>query len=94
MKESSRQEERCVPVAILEEMKISALRIMEKIKSNDTEEAQGAMQQYAALVDRFYQVNAEFMAPGQYVKAKDDANYFIHLLDLAIGYSATSLRNE
>jgi hypothetical protein len=94
MKESLGQEEKCVPVAILEEMRISALRILEKIRSDNTGEAEEAMQQYDALVDRFYQANAEFMVPGQYLKAKHDAEYFIHLLDLAIGYSATSGQRE
>ena len=72
------------------EMKASALRILEKIRNADADEAQDAMEEYSALVDRFYQANENFMAPGQYKKAKQDAEYFIHLLDLAIGYAATS----
>ena len=50
------------------------------------------MQKYTALVDRFYKANENFMAPGQYMAAKQDAEYFIRLLDLAIHHSAISIR--
>jgi hypothetical protein len=91
MDEASGKEE-CVPLDVLIEMKISALRILGKIRSDDTQEAQDAMENYVALVDRFYQVNEHFMVSEQCMAAKQDAEYFIHLLDLAIHYSATSVQ--
>jgi hypothetical protein len=48
MKKSSGQLEQCVSVGIFEEMKISALRILEKVKSTDTAEAQCDMKEYNA----------------------------------------------
>jgi len=44
-------------------------------------------------VDRFYQVE-EHLAPHQYRAAKQDFEYFIRLVDLAIQYSATSDKDK
>lgn len=44
------------------------------------------MQEYAVLVDRFYEANEHLMAPQQYRAAKVDSEYFLRLLDLAIQY--------
>jgi hypothetical protein len=73
----------------LREIKLSALPILERIKSADTVDVQNAMKEYTALVDRFYQVE-ENLAPQQYSAAKQNFEYFIRLLDLAIQYSVTS----
>lgn len=70
----------------LEEMKITALGILARLHSNDTVDVQSAMQEYVALVDRFYQENEELMAPEQGKAAKQDYEYFLRLLDLAIAY--------
>lgn len=88
------QEEKIVPVEILIEMKISALSILERIKSDDAGEVQDAMQEYAALVDRFYQANENLMAAEQYRAATVDFEYFLRLLELAIHYSAGSGSNQ
>lgn len=69
----------------LEEMKRSALGILKRLHSNDTVDVQSAMQEYVALIDRFYQVS-EHLAPRQYEAAKKDYEYFLRLLDLAIAY--------
>ena len=69
----------------LEEMKISALGILTRLHSNDTVDVQNAMTEYSTLVDRFYQVY-EHLAPHQYRVAKQDFEYFLRLLDLAIAY--------
>lgn len=70
----------------LAEMKVSALGILERLHSNYTVDVQSAMQEYVALVDRFYQENEEMVAPQQYEVAKKDFEYFLRLLDLAIAY--------
>lgn len=44
------------------------------------------MQEYVALVHRFYQENEGMMAPQQYDAAKRDFEYFLQLLDLATEY--------
>ena len=73
----------------LQEIKLSALSILERIKSADTADVQNAMMEYAALVDCFYQVE-EILAPHQYRAAKQDVEYFMRLVELAIQYAATS----
>jgi hypothetical protein len=40
------------------------------------------------MMDRFYQGNEHLVAPQQYEAAKQDFEYFLRLLDLAIHYSA------
>ena len=50
---------------------------------------QDAIQEYAALVDRFSLENEHLMSPQQYEAAKVDFEYFLRLLELAILYSAT-----
>jgi hypothetical protein len=69
-------------------MKVSALYILETIKNGNAKDVQGAMQEYLALVDRFYQANEHLMAVEQYQEAKVDFEYFLRLLKLAIFYSA------
>jgi hypothetical protein len=74
----------------LQEIKLSALAILVRINSTDTADVQNAMGEYAALVDRFYRDNENLMAPQQHRAAKQDFEYFMRLLELAIQYSATS----
>jgi predicted nucleotidyltransferase len=74
----------------LQEMKLAALSIREKLDSSNPADVQNAMKEYAALVDRFYQDNEYLMAPQQYKAAKKDFEYFLRLLDLAIHHSLTS----
>ena len=47
----------------LQEMKLSALSILERIKSTDNAYDQSAMDEYTSLVKRFYRDNKQFMAP-------------------------------
>ena len=70
----------------LEEMKITTLGILARLHSNDTVDVQSAMQEYVALVERFHQENEELMAPEHCKAAKQDFEYFLRLLDLAIAY--------
>jgi hypothetical protein len=67
-------------------MKLMALSIREKLDSSNPADIQNAMKEYAALVDRFYQVE-ENLAPHQYKAAQKDFEYFMRLLDLAIHHS-------
>jgi hypothetical protein len=77
-----------------QEMKLSALSILERIKSTDNAYDQSAMDEYASLVRRFYRDNQNLMAPQQYRAARQDFEYFMRLLDLAIHYSATSGQSD
>ena len=54
----------------LQEIKLSALSIVGKLDSSDPIDVQNAMQEYIALVDRFYEGNEQFMAPQQYETKK------------------------
>lgn len=76
-----------VHVSSLQEIKLSALGILKRLDSGDAGESQTAMREYLDLVDHFYQVS-EHLAPQQYEEAKQDYEYFIRLLDLAILYYA------
>ena len=50
------------------------------------------MEEYIDLVDQFYQSNENFMIEEQCTTAKQDVKYFMKLLDLAIGHSATRVQ--
>jgi hypothetical protein len=69
----------------LKEIKLSAQGILERLNGTDPGDVQAAMMEYSTLVDRFYQV-CEHLAPHQYRVAKQDFEYFMRLLDLAIAY--------
>jgi hypothetical protein len=75
----------------LQEIKLAALSIREKIDSSDPADVQNAMKEYVSLFDRFYQVE-ENLAPHQYRAAKQDFEYFLRLLDLAIHHSSIILK--
>jgi hypothetical protein len=77
------------PVDSLKEMKITAQGILGRLNGADPGDVQAAMKEYTALVDRFYQVS-EYLAPQQYRAAKQDFEYFMRLLELAIQYFGTS----
>lgn len=78
----------------LQKMKLSALSILERIKSTDNAYDQRAMDEYTSLVKRFYRDNQNLMAPQQYRVARQDFEYFMRLLDLAIHRSATSGQSD
>ncbi len=75
----------------LKEMKLSALRILETLKSATADNAMKAMQEYDDMVDRFYRDDESHMAPTQYIQAKQDFEYFMRLLDLAIQHYSIPL---
>jgi hypothetical protein len=64
---------------------MSAIYIIPRLVVSDPDEVQSTMQEYVALVDRFYKVS-EHLAPHQYRVAKQDYKYFLQLLELAIAY--------
>jgi hypothetical protein len=70
----------------LQKIKLSALSILERLNSSDNVDVQNAMTEYTALVDRFYQDNENLMVPEQYRAARQDFEYFLRLLDLALHY--------
>jgi hypothetical protein len=86
-------EDRESPIVTLREIQRSTFLILTRLKTADAEQTETALQEYLALVDRFYQVSVH-LAPHQYEAAKEDAEYFLRLLDLAIQYEATGDQNE
>jgi hypothetical protein len=60
---------------------MSAIYIIPRLVVSDPDEVQSTMQEYVALVDRFYEVSEH-----QYRVAKQDYKYFLQLLELAIAY--------
>ena len=77
----------------LREIQRSTFDLLTRLKGADAEQAQTILQEYLTLVDRFRQVSAH-LAPHQYKAAKEDAEYFLRLLDLAIQYEAKGDHNE
>jgi prepilin-type N-terminal cleavage/methylation domain-containing protein len=73
---------------------IAIMGIRKKLDSSNPADVQNAMQEYMALVDRFYQGNEYLMAPEQYEAAKQDFEYFLRLLYLAIHYSPMSGQSD
>ncbi len=64
----------------LEEMKLSALRIQETLKSTNADDVRKAMQEYTDMVEHL-------MGPHQCIAAKQDFEYFMRLLGLALHHS-------
>lgn len=88
--QKAEQKDKCVSVNDLKEMKSSALSIRRKLDDTTIFRVQNVMEEYYALVDRFYQAHEHLMSLQQCRTAKHDFEYFVLLLDLAIHYSATS----
>ena len=57
--------------------------LLEKLKGDDPEANQEAMEGYLRLVDDFYRANDHYVAPQQYDAAKKDVKYLMRLLYLA-----------
>lgn len=72
----------------LQEIALAALAIRKKLDSSNPADVQNAMKEYVALVDRFYRGNEYLMIPEQYEAAKQDFEYFLRLLDLAVHHSS------
>jgi phosphatidylserine/phosphatidylglycerophosphate/cardiolipin synthase-like enzyme len=77
-----------------QEIALVALSIRKKLDSSNPADVQNAMAEYLALVDCFYQGYEHLMAPQQYRVAKQDFEYFMRLLDLAIHYSPMGSQSD
>jgi hypothetical protein len=71
---------------ILVNMKSEALITAICMTSTDIGESLAAQEEFDALVDRFFTNYPQHAAPDQVVKAKQDSEYFITLLDKTIQY--------
>jgi hypothetical protein len=76
-------EDRQRHVERLREIQRSTFDLLTRLRSADEKEWLTILREYFALVDRFDQVS-DNLAPHQYRAAKEDAEYFLRLLDLAI----------
>ena len=69
----------------LHDIKDTAGKLQETLLGSDIEAIKMAEEAWHQLVDRFYQV-CEHLAPHQYRVAKQDFEYFMRLVDLAMAY--------
>jgi hypothetical protein len=70
----------------MREIRSSVLTLQKRLKSPDTHRLKTARQEYLKLMDRFYSENAKMIAPRQYKEARRDGDYFMLLIELALGY--------
>ncbi len=70
----------------LQDIKDTAVRLQETLIGVDIESIRMAETALQQLIDRFYQENEDLMAKTQYEAAKKDFEYFMRLVDLAMGY--------
>jgi hypothetical protein len=63
---------------------LAALSVLENLKSDDANKVKAAMEDHLTVVDHFYRLNEELMAPQQYEAAKKDCEYFLRLFYLAM----------
>ncbi|MDQ5985894.1 MAG: hypothetical protein CSYNP_01611 [Syntrophus sp. SKADARSKE-3] len=72
---------------VLYEMKWKAIRIKPYLEGKDAKWTARAIEEYEALVDRFFNENQGMMTPIQYEAAKQDFEYFMSMLILAEAYN-------
>jgi hypothetical protein len=70
----------------LRETKFTVLRLVPHLCEAEGAEFQKYLDEYNVLLDRFYQDNKNMIASEQYKAAQEDGEYFVRLVDLAIGY--------
>jgi hypothetical protein len=80
-------------VSSFQEIRLSAVGLLERLNGTDPGDDQAAMTEYSTLVDRFYQV-FEHLVPHQYKAAKQDFEYFMRLLELAIKHEITGFHSH
>jgi hypothetical protein len=78
----------------LRDIKAKALQILRLYDGDYGQWIEKTKDEYAALVDRFYQENEDNMAIQQYEMAKSDFEYFMRLVDLAEAYYSDGVEGE
>lgn len=70
----------------LQEIKDTAMRLLEVFVADDTESTDASETALYQLIDRFYLENKDMMISEQYEAAKRDIKYFMALVEMAIAY--------
>lgn len=70
----------------LKEILLSVKSLEDDLNSSDETRANAAQKRYHKILNEFYADNEEMLAPQQYKIAKQDCEYFLRLITLAIAY--------
>jgi hypothetical protein len=70
----------------LREIKLAVENLIPGLLENDKKEFQQYLEEYDFLLNRFYHENLELMLPEQYRACKEDVEYFLRILTLAMAY--------
>lgn len=71
-------------ISSLEDIKYGALFLQEQLVGTDPEKVKAAYESFQALVDRFYSENREIISERQYRAARDNYDYFLVLVEMAL----------
>jgi hypothetical protein len=70
----------------LRELKYKTLRVIPHLCEAEGEDCQQYLKEYDSLLDQFYRENQDYLAEAQCRAARDDGEYFIRLIELAMAY--------
>jgi len=70
----------------VQDIKATAERLEETLMGTDVKAIKIAETALSQLIDRFYQENEDMLTPLQHRIARQDYEYFMRLLDLALAY--------
>jgi hypothetical protein len=70
----------------VQDIRDTTARLLETLMGSDGESIRMAEEALQKLIDRFYRENKVMVAPPQYEAAKEDFEYFMRLVDLAVAY--------
>jgi len=71
------------------DIKMEALFLQKNLVGRNPEIVRFAETELARLVDRFYDENRDFLSADQYSTARDDYDYFMVLVEMAIEHYRT-----
>jgi len=66
------------------DLKMAALFLQKNLMGRNSETVRSAENELARLVDRFYDENRDLVSPDQYQAARNDYDYFMILVEMAI----------
>jgi len=69
---------------LLKDLLVTIQCIKKELAGSDAEKVKVAQEAYHELLDGFYEEYQDMMAPQQYRAAKDDPDYFLRLIQLAL----------
>jgi len=66
------------------DLKMAALFLQKNLMGRNPETVRSAENELSRLVDRFYNENRDLVSPDQYQAARNDYDYFMILVEMAI----------